>query len=188
MIHFAKCEHYSNDRTKRKARKPHISILTASNAFCGQLCHPTQKKRLERKYVVFIGKKEEMPQIYKPKRKVHRPSQMKKERQRFYQDTQYRKARDWYIQKNCLCVKCKEEGLVTPSTDLHHILSPFDSNISEMEKWNRLHDTSNWMPLCKYHHRKMHGTTSKEEDKEHQMRIDWDASQFGWEEMTIKQD
>lgn len=149
---------------------------------------PNHKETLRMQIKDIYWEKEEMPQIYKPKKKVHRPSKMKKERQKFYQDTQYRKARDWYMQKNCLCVKCKEEGLITPSTDLHHVLSPFDSNISEKEKWNRLYDTSNWMPLCKYHHRKMHGTTSKEEDREHQMRIDWDASQFGWEEMTIKQD
>lgn len=109
-----------------------------------------------------------MPTIAKPQRK---PSDRVKERQKLYQRTDYRKAVDWYKREHIWCEECLKDGIYTIGTDLHHIVSPFQGNLSEQEKLALLYDQSNWKIVCQYHHRKAHGTTSKQEDEWYAERV-----------------
>ena len=99
-------------------------------------------------------------------------SDRRKEKQKLYNDTYYKKIRDWYIQTHCLCESCLKDGLITPSKDLHHIQSPFDYGLSKEESYRRLRDEKNFIALCQYHHLCEHGLASKAMKEEYQKRLD----------------
>lgn len=101
-----------------------------------------------------------MPYIKKLPKKNY-VSEKQKWRNKLYNYKPYRDARDWWIKENCWCKECLKEGKLTPTSDLHHILSPFDDGLSGWERYNRLMDEDNWMPLCKMHHAKIHNDRQK---------------------------
>lgn len=102
-----------------------------------------------------------MAWIYKPKRKGV-PSDKKRMRARLYNDTKYRKIRDWYMQLHPLCEMCLEDDKVRPSQHLHHVLSPFQDGISEGEAFRRLRDERNFKALCVEHHEEVHKRQERE--------------------------
>lgn len=58
-------------------------------------------------------------------RKMHQRNVSKsrgKELRRAYNSVRWIRFRNWYLQKNPLCVKCELEGLTTPATDVDHIV------------------------------------------------------------------
>lgn len=57
-------------------------------------------------------------------------------------DGKWRAARERYLRKNPLCVKCMAKGVITPATVVDHII-PHRGN--QKLFW----DESNWQPLCK---------------------------------------
>ena len=57
-------------------------------------------------------------------------------------DSKWRSARALFLKKNPLCVKCRENGKLTPATVVDHII-PHRGN--PVLFWDR----SNWQPLCK---------------------------------------
>lgn len=97
-----------------------------------------------------------MAWIYKNKRKQTSPSDRKRLRSRLYNDTTYRKIRDWYMQTHPLCEICESEGRIVPSEHCHHVDSPFQIGISEEEAWRRLRDERNFKALCADCHEKIH--------------------------------
>ena len=104
-----------------------------------------------------------MPTI-KRLRDTKRPqSYRKRQRQSMYSKSEYRKLRDWYYQCHPICEDCQRIGLITPSKDVHHIMSPYDANISPAESYRRLMDENNLVSLCRYHHNLRHGNCKKEE-------------------------
>lgn len=107
-----------------------------------------------------------MPTI--PRLQKSTSSVRKSERQKLYQRTDYRKTVDWYKREHIWCEECLKDNIYTVGKDLHHIISPFQGGLPESEKLRLLYDQENWKLLCDYHHRKAHGTTSKEEDKEYE--------------------
>ena len=88
-------------------------------------------------------------------------STKKQDRAKYYGNTQWRNLRKIYQQSHPLCEMCLEEDIITPAHDIHHKLSPFDPNISEMERWKRLLDYGNLMALCKDCHGKLHANEQK---------------------------
>ena len=97
-----------------------------------------------------------MPQINKPERKPRperKETDMRKLRQQAYQNPTWRKLRDTYIHKHPICEECLKQGKVTPATDVHHMISPFQHG--EI-KYNLLLDYDNLMALCKDCHGKLH--------------------------------
>lgn len=82
-------------------------------------------------------------------------------RKKLYNDTKYRKIRDWYMMEHPLCEECLKEGKVTPSTQCHHIKSPFAAGLSEFESYIRLRDNGNLKALCVYHHECEHGNVKR---------------------------
>ena len=101
----------------------------------------------------------------------YKRSDRRKEKQKLYNDTLYRKERDWYMQCKPICECCERDGLITPATDLHHIQSPFDYGISKEEAYRRLRDPNNFIALCRVCHLIQHGLASKEMLEEREKRI-----------------
>ena len=57
-------------------------------------------------------------------------------------DGKWRSARERFLRKNPLCVKCRENGKLTPATVVDHIIPHRGDPILF---WNE----KNWQPLCK---------------------------------------
>lgn len=102
----------------------------------------------------------------------YKKSDRRKEKQMLYNDTYYKKIRDWYMMCHPICQLCERDGLITPSSDLHHIQSPFDYGLSKEESYRRLRDEKNFIALCQYHHLCQHGLASKAMKEEYQKRLD----------------
>jgi len=87
-------------------------------------------------------------------------------RQKLYRSSQWRKLRNIYLQEHPLCEECLKNGIVNGGDEqhplqVHHISSPFDYNICEMERWSRLLDYFNLKTLCEYHHGITHAQQQK---------------------------
>lgn len=90
-------------------------------------------------------------------------------RKKLYNNTKYRKIRDWYMMEHPLCEDCLKEGKVTPSTELHHILSPFDDGLTWETRYQRLYGMyseidgtyMNFAAICDYHHQCRHNNIKK---------------------------
>lgn len=114
-----------------------------------------------------------MPTINK-KTVLLNKSERPKERQRYYQSTQWKNLRKIYQQSHPLCEECLKHDIITPAHDIHHKLSPFDPNIGEMERWKRLLDYDNLMALCKDCHGKLHANDQKKKKSQKK----WGKSDF----------
>ena len=104
-----------------------------------------------------------MPTIPRLRDKKRPQSYRKQQRQSMYSKSEYRKLRDWYYQCHPICEDCQRIGLLTPSKDIHHVMSPYDPNISPAESYRRLMDENNLVSLCRYHHNLRHGNCKKDE-------------------------
>lgn len=109
-----------------------------------------------------------MPTIAKPQRK---PSDRVKQRQKLYQRTDYRKIVTNLKQSKVFCEECLKDGVYSIGTDCHHIVSPFQGNLSEQEKLALLCDPQNLILLCSFHHKRVHGTASKESERLYQEKV-----------------
>ncbi len=91
---------------------------------------------------------------------LHRPAHYRSQadRQRSYDETRpnarargytgmWERARKFFLSKNPLCVKCEEQGILTPANEVDHII-PHRGN------QNLFWDQANWQSLCKSCHSK----------------------------------
>lgn len=102
-----------------------------------------------------------MPTINKkPVLLIKKPSN-RQNRMKLYNCQQWRDLRKLYKQAHPLCEDCLERDIITPMSDCHHIRSPFESNISEVESWSRLLDWNNLRALCKECHQRRHEEEKK---------------------------
>lgn len=86
----------------------------------------------------------------------------KKERQKLYNSAQWRNLRRIYIQEHPLCEECLKNNIINGEhLSVHHILSPFDPNISEVEQWSRLLNYDNLQTLCEECHGALHAQEQK---------------------------
>lgn len=89
----------------------------------------------------------------------------RKERQEIYSTKEWREMSILKRQQNPLCEDCYKNNILTPATEVHHILSPFTPNITEEEKYRRAFAWDNIVALCGDCHHKRHDTQSKIKDK-----------------------
>jgi 5-methylcytosine-specific restriction protein A len=98
-----------------------------------------------------------MPTINKPEKKKktyeRKETDMRKLRQQAYQTTEWRRLRDVYMRQHPVCEECLNQGKVTPATDIHHLISPFQHG--EIN-YKLLYDYDNLMALCKECHGNLH--------------------------------
>lgn len=95
-----------------------------------------------------------MPTIKKNKPK---PSARRKERQSLYQMKQWRNLSAYMRMMYPICQVCEKNV----SEHVHHINSPFDYGLSEIEKISRLLDPDNLIVCCHECHQRMHDEKSK---------------------------
>ena len=105
-----------------------------------------------------------MPYIYKPAKKKSaynpNPSDKVALRRRLYNKAAWRKLREGYLLEHPLCEICLAEGRTTAASDVHHIQSPFDDGLCDMERLYRLLDPCNLKALCQHCHGLLHGRKS----------------------------
>jgi len=99
-----------------------------------------------------------MPRINKIERKKRsqaprKETDMRKLRQKAYQNKHWRKLRDTYMKEHPICEECLKHGKVTPAEDVHHIRSPFRGG--EIN-YNMLLDYHNLESVCKDCHGEIH--------------------------------
>jgi len=98
-----------------------------------------------------------MPYIQKlPKRTKKNPTEKQLLRNKLYNNKKWKKLRLAYLMEHPLCEKCLEDGRVTTATDVHHINSPFDDGLSDIERLGRLLDVTSYQSLCSECHGKLH--------------------------------
>lgn len=105
-----------------------------------------------------------MPYIYKPAKKKNAYQSIASDktmlRRKLYNKAAWRKLREGYLLEHPLCEICLAEGRTTAASDVHHIQSPFDDGLSDMERLYRLLDPCNLKALCQHCHGKLHGRNS----------------------------
>lgn len=99
-----------------------------------------------------------MPTINKLERKKksnapRKETDMRKLRQKAYQNKHWRKMRDTYLKEHPICEECLKKGIVTPAEDVHHIKSPFRGG---EVNYNMLLDYHNLESVCKDCHGEIH--------------------------------
>ena len=67
----------------------------------------------------------------------------------------WRKLRARILTANPLCERCKEEGRITPATEVHH-RTPVESALSRLGKEQLMFDPHNLLALCHDCHVKEH--------------------------------
>lgn len=109
-----------------------------------------------------------MPYIKKLPKKVNNRNNRKRNksykeklRVKLYNKMAWKHLRSGYLITHPLCEKCLEQNKVTPATDVHHINSPFDDGLSDVERLGRLLDYNNLMALCQ----ECHGTLHRDKQK-----------------------
>lgn len=93
-----------------------------------------------------------MPFIFKGTKKHKQKDKTEKQnlRTKLYNNKKWKRLRESYLMYHPLCSICGK-----PATDVHHINSPFDDGLSDIERLGRLLDiNNNFMALCS----KCHGT------------------------------
>lgn len=88
-----------------------------------------------------------------------------KERQALYQSKRWKDLREYMVQKYPLCQDCLKEGRITPTSEIHHIKSPFVIGLTEEEKARRAYDENNLVALCRDCHIKRHHPNGTIKDK-----------------------
>lgn len=97
-----------------------------------------------------------IPLLKKPfvKQKFHRKQTAKdierrKFRKKYYNNSDWKKLRLAYLQQHPLCENCLKKGIVN-GTDIqvHHIQSPFEDGLTEMDRMQRLLSFDNLESLC----------------------------------------
>ena len=87
------------------------------------------------------------------KSNVRQPTDMRRLRQKAYNNADWRALRNTYIKMHPLCEECLKKGKVTPAQDVHHIKSPFKNG--EIN-YHLLLDIHNLMSVCKECHSNIH--------------------------------
>ena len=101
-----------------------------------------------------------MPTINRLKKK-ERTSDKSNLRKKLYSDRLYQKIRKLYFMEHPLCEECLKEGKTVQARDVHHKQSPFNDNLSMVERYALLRNPNNFISLCRDCHQKAHGNIKK---------------------------
>ena len=101
-----------------------------------------------------------MPTINRLKKK-ERTSDKSNLRKKLYADRLYQKIRKLYFMEHPLCEECLKNGKTVQARDVHHKQSPFNDNLSMVERYFLLRNPSNFISLCRDCHQKVHGNIKK---------------------------
>lgn len=74
---------------------------------------------------------------------------------KFYQSIAWKRLRNVLFSQSPICKECLKRGIVTPSTDAHHI-RPFSTGKDEQEQWQLFLDEKNIYMCCSPCHQAYH--------------------------------
>lgn len=109
-----------------------------------------------------------MPQIdKKPVQVINLTKEASTMRHRLYNSQQWRNLRKIYRQTHPICENCLEQqGVINAEgIQIHHIQSPFEAGLDELERWRRLLDYSNLRALCPTCHANEHNKKKVKKNK-----------------------
>lgn len=69
--------------------------------------------------------------------------------------TKWKEIRALFLSNNPYCAVCEEKGIVTPATEVHHII-PIESIHNQQEMQKMAYLVTNLQSLCHYHHVEIH--------------------------------
>lgn len=98
-----------------------------------------------------------MPTIYKPKKKrsYDNPNSNREERQKIYRLPQWRKLSKWYLTTHPWCEECLKRCVLTPSSQVHHVVS-FMNYDDELKRIEVALNPSNLEAICQSCHNRIH--------------------------------
>lgn len=93
-----------------------------------------------------------MPWLKKIKREYKAtPTDKDNLRAKLYNNRSWKKLRESHLQQNPLCVICGNLA-----TQVHHVNSPFEEGLNELERLERLLNPNNLESICAECHGKLH--------------------------------
>lgn len=99
-----------------------------------------------------------MPTINKlPRKQTKTGNQYDAARRKIYNSERWRRLRAWKFTNSPLCEICLQNGIVTPSEDIHHIVS-FMSTEDQSQRVFLAYDYDNLQSLCKKCHQSVHNS------------------------------
>lgn len=96
-----------------------------------------------------------MPTIELLPKRSKRADRYKKDAQKVYQSSRYKKVRQYKRETNPVCEVCELMGKTTAGTQVHHWIS-FQNKLPE-ERDRLAYDYDNLVMLCDHCHEEMHG-------------------------------
>lgn len=102
--------------------------------------------------------RDQIVQHYKDKKELYNKSKSIKNRRKYgeyYQSSKWKDLRAIKFVNDPCCEVCKQQGIVKPTEEVHH-LHVFLSGKTEEDKWSLLLDYSNLCSCCRYHHHLFH--------------------------------
>ena len=99
-----------------------------------------------------------MARIFRPEPKPRPPKPNDKRRQRLvYADPRWRPLREQVMARDGgLCQECLAKGILTPATQVHHRISPFQRGLSDADFQFLAWDLSNLEAICRDCHAAIH--------------------------------
>lgn len=99
-----------------------------------------------------------MPRIYRPEPKPKQPTYNTKRRhQLVYNDPRWRPIREAVMQRDGgLCQECLKQDRLTPATEVHHKISPFQHGISDADFQFYAWNMDNLEAICRDCHSAIH--------------------------------
>lgn len=99
-----------------------------------------------------------MPTLYKPKKKYVRENiNNRAERNEIYNTNKWRKLRNATFLQQPLCRVCELEGKITPTEDIHHLISLLSTNDPNLRR-KIAFDPYNLIGVCKKCHNRIHNS------------------------------
>ena len=110
-----------------------------------------------------------MPTIKRLERKKGE-SDRRKERRKYYNNTYYQRIREYYMRCHPWCERCLKEGKYSPASDCHHVVSPFQGELSHEAKYTLLTDANNFIALCRNCHNEIHQAQENNKKLKHKQQ------------------
>lgn len=104
--------------------------------------------------IPLLKKKKDFKKKYERKQ-TERDIEKRKMRKHYYNMSEWKKLRLAHLQEHPICEICEKKGIIKPA-QVHHLESPFEDGLSELERMERLLNPNNLQSLCAECHGKLH--------------------------------
>lgn len=89
------------------------------------------------------------------RKQTEKDKEKRKFRKQYYNKSEWKALRKAHLQAHPICETCEKKGIIKPA-QVHHLLSPFEEGLTEMERMERLLNPNNLQSLCAECHGRQH--------------------------------